>query len=180
MNLFDVFYYLEKNEELNLSRMLILLGVFAGKNNRSINGITKVVKLDFLLRYPLYLDRALKAKGKDSGKIELKEYEKLSVESKMIRYKYGPWDPKYHKYFNILAAKGILTIFLQKRTVKINLTDKGLKIYRILSEQGIYQDYEKRSRILKMNFNQSGRVLTDFIYDNFPEIVSLNMGEIIE
>ncbi len=59
MNLFDLLYELETSDDYHISRLLILLKIFGGKNLKPINGITKLVKLDFLLRYPLYLKEIL-------------------------------------------------------------------------------------------------------------------------
>ena len=51
---------LEDKIELNLTRILILLNIFSeSESNESFRGLTKLVKLDFLLRYPLHLERAL-------------------------------------------------------------------------------------------------------------------------
>jgi hypothetical protein len=96
MNLLEILISLEDNDEIHLARLLLLLRAFAGqKGNKTINGLTKMVKLDFLLRYPVYLERALQARGSSPTRAEVLDHERKSVESAMIRYHYGPWDPRY-------------------------------------------------------------------------------------
>ena len=98
------------------------------KGSKSIEGITKLAKLDFLLRYPNCLERALVAANRNSELANVKEYERSTLESKMIRFKYGPWDSRYRRWLNLLASRGLATVELQKKTIVIELTDKGQKI----------------------------------------------------
>ena len=51
---------LAENYDLHLARILILMSELSGKNHTTkIRGITKIVKLDFLLRYPTMLEKTL-------------------------------------------------------------------------------------------------------------------------
>ncbi|MEG1452058.1 hypothetical protein [Brevundimonas sp.] len=56
----------ENNDGLHLMRLLILLRCAdkRGRTPKPVEGITKLAKLDFLLRYPVYLERALLKLGK--------------------------------------------------------------------------------------------------------------------
>lgn len=55
---------LDENPVLHEARLLLLLLAFAGDDNSgSIDGIAKLAKLDFLLRYPTLLKKALEVKG---------------------------------------------------------------------------------------------------------------------
>ncbi|WP_204368401.1 hypothetical protein [Neosynechococcus sphagnicola] len=50
MNLFYTLADLEENDELHEGRLLVLLGIFAGRNgSKTINGLTKLAKLDFFV-----------------------------------------------------------------------------------------------------------------------------------
>jgi hypothetical protein len=76
---------------LHLARILLLLNAFSKEDDEgSIEGLTKLAKLDFLLRYPVMLDRALQAKGKSTREVQLEDHERQSVESEMVRYRFGP------------------------------------------------------------------------------------------
>ncbi|MEO1050075.1 MAG: hypothetical protein AAFX87_05600, partial [Bacteroidota bacterium] len=154
---------------------------FSKDGREEIKGITKLAKLDFLLRYPLYLERALKAIGKElKTNGELKDYERQSVESKMVRFKYGPWDFRYRKFLNLLIGKGLINIRTDRNAIMIAITEKGLKVYRDLKESNAQADFFERARVLRINFNMGGTRLKNFIYQTFPEIGSLNFGQEID
>jgi len=64
MSLFETLASLESNDNLHLGRLLVLLSAFAGNTGSgSVDGLTKLAKLDFLLRYPVNLERALQVRG---------------------------------------------------------------------------------------------------------------------
>lgn len=178
MNLFNLLYELETSDDYHISRLLILLKIFGGKNLKPINGITKLVKLDFLLRYPLYLTKIL-SKTKQIIDFQILPHEKHSVESRMIRYKYGPWDPRYRRFLNIMASKNLIKIEKPKRTIYIGLTERGDEISSILYEDECYIEYINRSRIIKKHFDIRGTDLKNLIYQTFPEIVEMSYGDII-
>ena len=96
MDLLEAISALESSNSLHEARILLLINAFAGENgDGQIEGLTKLAKLDFLLRYPTYLERALVKKGRSTKAVDLKPHEELSVESKMVRYRFGPWDHRY-------------------------------------------------------------------------------------
>ncbi len=178
MNLFEILAALESNDDLHLARLLILLYAFGKKDNTgAIEGLTKLAKLDFLLRYPVYLERALAAKEKPTKKVQIADHERESVESSMVRYKYGPWDFRYRRFINILVGMGLVEIEIKGRTIEIKLTDTGLAIATKLANEGAFEDIVRRANILKTHFNTTGTNLMKFIYSTFPEIGSLSLGE---
>src|SRR5687767_8037481 len=64
-----------------------------------IHGRTLLAKLDFFLRYPEYLRRAAALLRRPVGEAAMGEtyrQETTSVESRMVRYRYGPWDHLYY------------------------------------------------------------------------------------
>jgi hypothetical protein len=91
----DVNY--EADDSLHLGRLLVLIDVFAGRRgDQTIDGITKLA--DFLLRYPSYLERALLARNAPEAAARVEEFERNSVEARMVRYKFGPWDYRYRRF----------------------------------------------------------------------------------
>lgn len=181
MNLFRLLAELEEDSNLHTARLLVLIREFAGKNRSGkINGLTKLVKLDFLLRYPVYLERALQKKGASKDEMEILEYERKSIESTMIRFHYGPWDPRYHAFINLLVGRGLCEVGVSGRTILIGLTETGYETASKLSQTEEFAIYSNRARILKKHFDMSGGNLKAFIYETFPEIVSLNLGDVIK
>lgn len=84
---------LEGDDSLHLGRLLLLIDAFAGrKGEHPIEGLTKLAKLDFLLRYPAYLERALVVRKAPEAAAQVQEFERNSVEAHMVRFRFGPWD----------------------------------------------------------------------------------------
>ena len=140
MTLFDILADLEGNDDLHIGRLLLLLRAFAGrKGTGTVDGLTKLAKLDFLLRYPVYLERALPRRNAESDvpAVEVQEHERKSIESSMIRFKYGPWDPRYRRFLNLMIAKGMVDVVVEGKTYRIGLTERGLDVSKSLSEVDI-------------------------------------------
>jgi len=184
MDLFYFFAALDESDYIHMTRLLVLFNVFAGKKGKkSIDGLTKLAKLDFLLRYPLYLEQALKERNatqKQIEKIEIKWYEKSSVESKMVRFRYGPWDFRYNRLINQLIAIGLIEIKREGKKIKFFLTDKGFEISNKCIKEENFLDLYKRSQLLRSMLDLTATNLMKFIYKTFPEIASLKFGEEIK
>ena len=169
---------LDQNSELHVARLLILLEAFAENGDaESIDGLTKLAKLDFLLRYPVMLERALSAKNRSTRAVQLEDHERHSVESEMVRYRFGPWDHRYREFLNLLVAKGLATVSIEGRKVVIAPTDLGRASARELAANSLFEPYIRRARLLKRHFDVTGTNLMKFIYDTFPEVVSLRSNE---
>ena len=179
MSLFLILAELEADIDLHLGRLLVLMGAFAGrKGEGEIRGLTKLAKLDFLLRYPLFLERALTARAVTKpANIGMQDYERLSVESRMVRFKYGPWDFRYRRLINILVARGLVHVDMASRTVSLSLTSKGMEAAQRLSSTREYADIRRRARLLRQHFDIQGTKLMRFVYQTFPEITTLRFGE---
>ncbi len=95
----------------------------------------------------------------------------------MVRYKYGPWDFRYRRFINILVGMGLVKVEIRGRTTDIRLTDIGLAKAALLAEEEAFKDTVRRSSILKTHFDVKGTTLMKFIYDTFPEISSLSLGD---
>lgn len=180
MDIVEAVANLDSAPELHTARLLILLNAFGGDDGSGVvEGLTKLAKLDFLLRYPVMLDRALAAKGKTVRDVQLEDHERQSVESEMVRYRFGPWDHRYREFLNILIAKGLVTVSVEGRTVVITLTSGGRSIARRFAQDPLFEAYARRSTLLKRHFDLTATNLMRFIYDTFPEIVSLRSNEAI-
>lgn len=177
MDLVKAISELDAEPDLHAARLLILISAFSSTDQGTVEGLTKPAKLDFLLRYPVMLERALVAKNRPTRDVRLEDYERLSVESQMVRYRYGPWDHRYREFLNILIGKGLVTVRVEGRRIVISLTDRGKDMAIELSDNPAFQDYARRSTLLKRHFDIMGTSLMKFIYDTFPEVVSLRSNE---
>jgi hypothetical protein len=171
---------LDQFPELHVVRILLLVDAFAGEQEGgAIEGLTKLAKLDFLLRYPAMLERALLAKSKSIREVEMKDHERQSVESQMVRYRFGPWDHRYREYLNILLAKGLVSINIEGRKVVIGITPLGRSLARGFAANELFEQYARRANILKRHFDLTATNLMQFIYETLPEILSLRSNALI-
>ena len=177
MNIIKILDNANKSE-VHLARLLILLNLITEKGIKNINGITKLVKLDFFLRYPSYLKRALSYTLSKSA-FESISFEYNNIEAHMVRFLYGPWDDKYWLYLNILYAKKLITIHKNGNTININLTDSGVKLSNHFIQDSSFSLIVFRSELLKKYFDKKGAWLKNFIYKYFPEIKYMEYGEVI-
>jgi hypothetical protein len=180
MDLVEVIADLDSDPDLHAARLLVLISAFSGSGQTgAVEGLTKLAKLDFLLRYPVMLERALVAKGRSTRDVNLRDYERYSVESEMVRYRFGPWDHRYRQFLNILVGKGLVTVSVEGRKVVIFLTDQGHTLVSELKANPAFEDYARRSSLLKRFFDLQATTLMKFIYETFPEVVSLRSNETI-
>ncbi len=176
---------LEQSDDLHLSRLLILLRAATktrkGANPKTVEGIMKLAKLDFLLRYPNCLERVLKAQDTSIEQANVQEYERKNIETKMIRFRYGPWDERYRRWIGLLVARGLVITYLEGKTVHIGLTERGLEIATQFSLLEEFSDLESRSQlVISAVGKKTATVLKDFVYQVFPELLSMRWGEEIK
>lgn len=170
---------LNDNDAMHMARILILVNSIENGGSK-VDSLTKLAKLDFLLRYPVYLERALVQLKLPTVGVCTRDFERHSVESAMVRYRYGPWDFRYRRLLNLLAAKSLIVIKTETKATSIQLTQKGTEIAESLREMEAFMDITYRSEILSKNFDQTGGWLIHFIYNTFPEIISLTSGKKIQ
>jgi hypothetical protein len=164
------------------ARVLILIDAFSG-GQKCLEGRTKLAKLDFLLRYPGYFARALKMRSnvKTVSKADLEIIESATelnnIEHRMVRFRYGPWDPAYYGLIGRLIGKGLIEPVSINRGIGFKATTKGREIARKLADDPYWNIVSQRSKLLRKHFDLTGTSLKDFIYDFFPEVTSATWGE---
>ncbi len=172
---------IEHSDDFHIARLILLLKAAAGRNDKPVQGIMKLAKMDFLLRYPTCLVRALKAIGKEAAAQEIPEEERNTIEARMIRFRFGPWDKRYRRWIGLLVAKGLAHTYLEGRTVKVKLTPAGIKVAEQLSNLDEFRSIASRSQIVASAVGgYSATKLKNFIYEVFPEIVDMQWGRNIE
>ena len=177
MQLFESTIAVETSDAFHMGRLLLLIDVFSGADqDGSVQGVTKLAKLDFLLRYPGNLERALTAKGVNRDLAAVKDYERQNVESAMVRFRYGPWDFRYRRFLNLLVSKGLIDLWVSGRTLHIRATARGSQIAASLAGTEDFQEIHRRGRLLKTHFDIGGTALMKFIYAVFPELKTLRFG----
>lgn len=168
----------EKNNDFHIIRLLILLSAL--KPDQTVAGITKLAKLDFLLRYPSCLEKALRKLGYKKN-FYIAEFEKNTIESAMIKFHYGPWDKRYREWISIMQAKDLISVFSKGKTVYIGINENGRTLINQISGNEHYIEYISRSKIIVQKFNSySSKKLLEFMYATFPELSHMKSGEEIQ
>ncbi|MDD5367862.1 MAG: hypothetical protein PHQ40_02155 [Anaerolineaceae bacterium] len=177
-----------ENLAYHVARLVILLG-HCGKPQSTpeklpaITGRTLLAKLDFFMRYPEYLQRASiklekKVVDRELGVSDADDME--TIESRMVRYLYGPWDSAYYVVIAYMVGKGLIEPPLANRVDVFRLTPKGVSVLQSLEADPAFSRLIRRAdHIYKLFNSYTGSRLKLFIYQNFPEIVSRKLGEII-
>ena len=169
---------IDMSDDLHAARLLFLLAEADKRAAKTIEGIMKLAKLDFLLRYPNCLERLLIHLDKSTIKADVKPYERTSIESKMIRFRYGPWDARYRRWIGLLVAKGLAITYKKGATIHVGITRSGLELVQVLSAQDEFADFSQRSKLIFSAVgSKSATSLKDLVYKVFPEIVNMKWGE---
>ena len=114
----------------------------------------------------------------DAEQVEVKPRERTSIETKMIRFRYGPWDARYRRWLGLLSAKGLVRLSVEGNTIVIGLTDAGRTLATSLRESDLFQEIGRRSDLtLKAVGSFSATRLKDFVYEAIPEISDMRWGE---
>lgn len=178
LELVQALAHTEIDDNLHMARLLMLMDAHAGKGGKPVDGVTKLAKLDFLLRYPNCLERALTAKSKPTAFAKIQEFERTTIESKMVRFRYGPWDHRYRRWIALLVGKGLLHAGVEGRTVRLWLTEAGRQAATVLADDEGLQDLAARAAIVAKVFGgMTGTGLKDFVYATFPEITNMRWGD---
>jgi hypothetical protein len=157
--------------DYHAARLLILIDAFTDSNER-FDGLTKLAKLDFLLRYPVLLERLLeKRKLTWTPLLEPTISERSAVESRMIRHKYGPWDNRYYPLLGSLVSRDLVTVSGDRTGLAIRLTATGRRLAGELADTEEWRTVAGRSRFLKRHFNSTGNKLKLMIYAGLPDVV---------
>ena len=157
------------------ARLLLLIDAFT-QANVTLQGRVKLAKLDFLLRYPQFYRRALRAKGR-KVKEEGDAAEK-NIEGRMIRYRYGPWDPAYYAILGSLLGRGLIETVPEGRYTGLRTTTAGQELAESFSSAPAWQLTAEHAKKLRAAFSTTtGTTIMKFIYENFPEVSNANWGE---
>lgn len=152
-------------------RLLLLIAAFSGQQ-AGLEGRTKLAKLDFLLRYPEFLERALVERGADPSAVAEATSERNPLEQRMVRFRYGPWDPSYFALLGSLIGRRLIEVIPYDRGLGYRATLAGRELAKTLGAEPAWAEIKLRADLLKKHFNLSGSTLKNMVYDLFPEVAN--------
>ena len=156
------------------ARLLLLIEAFS-RGSRVLEGRTKLAKLDFLLRYPIYCARAIQIRRPEL--VNATDGPEPDLESRMVRYRFGPWDPAYYALLGRLIGKGLVRPAPFARGIGYRATDKGRALALAMGHEPAWVDSAERINLLRQHFDLSGANLKKFIYEHFPEVTQATWGQ---
>jgi hypothetical protein len=158
-------------------RLLLLIDAFSNQHD-GLEGRTKLAKLDFLLRYPSFLKRALAARGVTvDDQADDVFVESNPIEQRMVRYRFGPWDPSYFSLLGSLLGRGLITVVPYNRGIGYKTTAIGSQLASRMRTDPSWVPIDASTRLLRKHLNLTGSTLKKFVYDNFPEVGSARWNE---
>jgi len=161
--------------EFHAARLLLLFSV-CGINGR-IDGLTKMAKLDFFVRYPQFFEDVSRYLGGGSTSAIAPR----NVESSMIRFHYGPWDKRYYHVLSYLEAKGLIAVEHAHKMYRLKLTALGTSIAQEAESRPGYSSLVVHMRRVKeLLGKKAGSTLKDIVYRVFrEEVADRPLGEVI-
>jgi hypothetical protein len=162
-------------------RVLLLIDSFSRKANgteRHLEGRVKLAKLDFLLRYPAHLRQVLLSHGareSDAAKIDADEG---PLDSRMIRYRYGPWDPSYYAILGSLIGRGLVQIvpLASSSGYGYRTSPSGQQVAESLRQDESFSNLDERLKLIRRYLDKSGTTLKGYLYE-IPEIADATWRE---
>ena len=160
--------------ELHAARLLLLFH-YCGSNEK-VEGLTKLAKLDFFVRYPNFFKRAARYLGKAV------EVVNDQTESPMVRHHYGPWDKRYYQVLAFLESRGLITVKKRGNIYEFTLSALGQEKVRLLSESKPFISAVEQMKAVKKIFGRkNGNQLKNIVYDIFDkEVKQRKLGELIK
>lgn len=159
--------------DYHLARVLLLVAALRETPDGSADGLTKIAKLDFLLRYPSMLERVLEDRDVDwTPGTAPTTAERTAVESAMVRYKYGPWDDRYYPILGTLIGTGLVHTRPGRGRVTVVVTPRGQAIAEALAAMSEWATVAARSALLADALGaETGNALKELIYRVLPDAV---------
>ncbi|HVV77167.1 MAG TPA: hypothetical protein VHC43_14140 [Mycobacteriales bacterium] len=164
------------------ARLLCLIDGFSRvgqEPRRSLEGRVKLAKLDFLLRYPEYLQRILDTRGAPEAQVEAATIERNPIEQRMVRYRYGPWDPAYYALLGRLVGKGLVEVvpLPGKAGFGYRTTELGQRAAASLLNDESWSEIGRRITLLRRHLDLTGESLKTMVYSQIPEVSSASWNQ---
>ena len=146
--------------------------------------MTKLAKLDFLVRYPSIATHVLDRLDEVDSRLHLTPLDRVDptdVEAPMTRYKYGPWDDRYYPVIGALVARGLLRYVRGRRgSVALTPTDQGRRLAAEIAAEPIWRDLSDRCKaVAEASGGMTGNALKELVYDRLADLMDRPHREVI-
>ncbi|MBF8185986.1 hypothetical protein ITP53_09555 [Nonomuraea sp. K274] len=126
-----------------------------------------------MIRYPVMLEKLLSVLDErlDLHIAKPTRSERLAVESRMVRYKFGPWDDNYYPIIGTLIGLGLIEKASGRGRIAVRSTRAGVELSTRLSNDENWSAIAARCRFAAQHFDMSGNQLKELIYANLPDVI---------
>jgi DNA-binding PadR family transcriptional regulator len=159
--------------EYHAARLLLLFRVCGTKDR--IEGLTKLAKLDFFVRYPEFFEQVCHHLGLAASAST------KTRESGMVRFHYGPWDKRYYQVLAYLEGRELVTVSKEGSAFIFSLTPKGVQLADQFRKASPFGDLVTQMKAVKKVLGgMSGSKIKSLIYKVFErEVGAKALGEAI-
>lgn len=178
---------LQEDLAYHQARILLLITAVCTTEGHSkkLDGLTKLAKLDFLLRYPALAHVVLDELDPRDDRLQLTQRdlaEPTSVEAPMIRYKYGPWDDRYYPVIGALVGRGLVRYAAGRRgSVALVATPAGKRLAAQMLSTTEWRAIGGRSQaIAEASAGLTGSALKDLIYQRLADLMDRPHRQVIQ
>lgn len=167
------------------ARVLLLIDAAcrAPQAKGALTGLTKLAKMDFLIRYPALAPTVLGHEAAEDRRLRISpEHDDNPTrgDDPMIRYKYGPWDERYYEVLGRLVGRGLATCTRTRNSVRFRVTDDGRATSQILASRSEWRETADRcAAIADLTSTLTGNQLKNLIYERLPELMDRPYREVI-
>lgn len=168
------------------ARVLLLVTATAAERGhaRKLDGLTKLAKLDFLVRYPALAAEVLDSLDINDRRLHLDDdaiRHPTAVEAPMTRYKYGPWDDRYYAVIGALVGRGLLK-YAKGRVGSVALvpTAAGRQLAGRMATTAEWSETADRSQaVAEASVGLTGNALKDLIYQRLADLMDRPHRQVI-
>ncbi|MGW4339036.1 hypothetical protein ACWEK5_40490 [Rhodococcus koreensis] len=168
------------------ARVLMLVAAVSSTSGHAgkLDGLTKLAKLDFLLRYPALAFHVLDSLDMDDPRMHLSTHEladPTDVEAPMIRYKFGPWDDRYYAVVGALIGRGLIRYAKpRKGSIAVAPTSAGRRLVADMTTTTQWTAINDRSyAIAEAAAHMTGNALKDRIYERLAALMDRPHRQVI-
>jgi hypothetical protein len=163
------------------ARLLLLIDEFSRTKSgrvRYLEGRVKLAKLDFLLRYPRHFARVLSSLGAETSEIGRIDQSDFPLDARMVRYRYGPWDPSYYATLGSLIGRGLVLVVPLggRKGFGYRTSDVGANLASELREDESFDQTTLRLQLASKYLDKTGATLMTYVY-KLPEIADSSWHE---
>lgn len=168
------------------TRVLLLVNAVAAEpgHSRKLDGLTKLAKLDFLVRYPAFASHVLDTLSEGEPRMHIGSEDRSAptvVGDPMIRYKYGPWDDRYYPVIGALVSRSLVRYVKGRRgSVALTVTPAGKEFAESLAADPLWRELAERCEaIAQASAGLTGNAIKELIYARLPELMDRPHREVI-